>query len=86
MCFRCYQNDSAPSDAEREIAKMVLALPVDANGAAVIDSLGRTGHATVVRTVIRTAKRSGVVINSERCSQADAYRVVRAVAEGRMAA
>lgn len=86
MCFRCYQNDTAPSSETRAIYAAVDATqPADATGAAIVDAVA-LARPEAVRDLIRTGKRSGVAINSPNCSPADARRVLRACAAGEMRA
>ncbi len=98
MCFRCLQNDTPPTDFMRAVyARMDAELPADANGAAIVDETFRAfreagpppgalfpdhlGDAAV-RALIRTAKRSGVAINSEQTTGELARPVLRACASG----
>lgn len=102
MCFRCLSNDSAPTPFMMSVfADMDAKLGANATGANIVDATfgffekaGSPPGATVpghlgqvaVTTLIRTAKRSGVVINSPDCPPEQARRVLRACAEGLLAA
>lgn len=91
MCFRCYENDPAPSPEMRaHYAAVDAALPADATGADIVDAVAtrsRTerGDDYLVRVLIRSAKRSGVGINSPKTPAEKARPVLRAVAAGRAA-
>lgn len=102
MCFRCLWSDTAPTDFMKAVfAKMDATLPDTATGADVVDGTARAFQEAgpppgsmikqglmdvAVQTIIRTAKRSGVGLNSPSCSPADARRVLRAVAAGQLSA
>ena len=90
MCFRCYQNDTAPTANTRSIYTRVDAeQPDDATGAAIVDAVGLASGSlanVAVRDLIRTGKRSGVLVNSDKCTPTDARRVLRACAAGELRA
>jgi len=102
MCSRCLWSDTAPTEFMQAVfAKMDATLPATATGADVVDEtfrafeeagpppgsvIGQGLMDVAVRTIIRTAKRSGVGLNSSSCSPADARRVLKAVAAGQLSA
>lgn len=88
MCFRCYENDLAPSAVERAAAQTVIATaPADATGVQIFDFAAATiAHPTFIRTLVRTGKRSGISVKGETTPREDVLRVLRAVAAGEMRA
>lgn len=100
MCQRCLAQDSAPTAFMQAIfAKMDGELPANATGADVVDATfrffadagsppGGQGHVAqeAVTMIIRTAKRSGVGLNSAECQPESARKVLRAVAQGHLRA
>lgn len=100
MCHRCLANDPAPTAFMQSVfAKMDRELPANATGADVVDAThrffadagsppGGQGHVAqeAVKMIIRTAKRSGVGLNSAECSPENARHVLRAVARGQLRA
>lgn len=88
MCFRCYQNDPAPSDAERAAAQTVIATaPPEVTGVQLFDfAAAHIDHPTFIRTLVRTGKRSGISVKGEATPREDVLRVLRAIAAGEMRA
>ena len=90
MCFRCYENDTAPSAEMMKLySEIDASLPADATGADISDatfslSFARRGDDYLGRSLIRTAKRSGVLLNSSKTPGAVARPVLRAAAAGRL--